>query len=223
MTSAVTLALPFEGRWRVRNSPARRVPSHGTDLMGERYAVDFVPVDHRHRSAQRWDWRTVLGTEPPGRFVGYGRSVMAPADGVVATVHDGEVDHDARRSPFTQFGYALSQRARMRQGVEAIAGNHVVIALPDGSVVALVHLRTGSLAVGVGDAVVAGQPLAGCGNTGNSTQPHVHLQVMDRTDLATARGVPIVFDRYREWPPGSRHPRLVERGLPVEGAVIEPV
>lgn len=44
--AAVELALPFAGRWAVQNSPARRVPSHGTDLMGELYAIDFVAVAH---------------------------------------------------------------------------------------------------------------------------------------------------------------------------------
>ena len=41
----VVLALPFQGRWLAQNSPARRVPSHGTDLLGETYAIDFVAVD----------------------------------------------------------------------------------------------------------------------------------------------------------------------------------
>ena len=66
------LALPFTGRWLVRNSPARRVPSHGTDLLGSRYAIDFVGVDDQHRIAPR-DWRTLLATEPPERFPAFGR------------------------------------------------------------------------------------------------------------------------------------------------------
>ena len=45
----VGLSLPFAGLWRVENSPARRVPSHGTDMFGSRYANDFVGVDERHR------------------------------------------------------------------------------------------------------------------------------------------------------------------------------
>jgi hypothetical protein len=63
----VELALPFTGLWRAQNSPARRVPSHGSELFGERYAIDFVGVDHRHRTAGTRDWRTFLATEPPGR------------------------------------------------------------------------------------------------------------------------------------------------------------
>lgn len=64
------LSLPFEGRWLVQNSPARRVPSHGTDMLGQRYAIDFVGVDEKRRSASRRDWRTFLATEPTERSAG---------------------------------------------------------------------------------------------------------------------------------------------------------
>ena len=82
------ISLPFAGLWLTQNSPARRVPSHGTDLLGERYAIDFVGVDHRHRAANRIDWRTFLATEPVERFVSYGRPLLAPVDGIVVGGHN---------------------------------------------------------------------------------------------------------------------------------------
>jgi hypothetical protein len=221
---AVVLSLPFTGRWLARNSPARRIPSHGVDLMGERYAIDFIGVDDRRRTADRRDWRTVFATEPPGRFLSFGRPLLAPADGVVVAVHDGEADHAARRSQLALVSYALGQAGRLRQGVRAIAGNHLIIALPSGDAfVALVHLRNGSLRVAPGDPVTTGQPIADCGNSGNSTQPHVHLQVMDSADLSVARGVPMVFRRFREWPRGAEAAAVHESGLPAENAVVEPL
>lgn len=110
------LSLPFEGRWLVQNSPARRVPSHGTDMLGQRYAIDFVGVDEKRRTAFRRDWRTFLATEPPERFVAFGRPILAPGDGVVIAVHDGEVDHEARRTPLTLVPYMFGQQKRFRQG-----------------------------------------------------------------------------------------------------------
>ncbi|WP_129336709.1 M23 family metallopeptidase [Cellulomonas endophytica] len=218
----VVLALPFAGRWRVENSPARRVPSHGTDLMGQRYAIDFVGVDARGRSSPVRDLRTVLGTEPPERFVGFGRPVLAPGDGVVVVAHDGEADYAARRSPLTLLPYALGQPGRLRAGTGAVAGNHVVLALADGGpFVALVHLRAGSLRVAVGDRVVTGTALGACGSSGNSTQPHVHVQVMDDLDLARARGVPSVFAGFREWPRHGGGAVVRDVGVPAEGAVVE--
>ncbi|WP_130178956.1 M23 family metallopeptidase [Cryobacterium sp. SO1] len=218
------LSLPFTGRWMATNSPARRIPSHGTDLLGERYAIDFVGVDERGRTAAVRSWGTFFGTEPPERFVAFGRPILAPAGGTVVRVHDGEPDHVARRSQLSLIPYALGQAARLRQGVGAIAGNHVVIRLADGAgFVALVHLRNGSMRVRVGEVVHTGDLLAQCGNSGNSTQPHVHLQVMDNLDLARAAGLPVRFREYRVWPTGGRGAKLHESGLPGEGVVVEPI
>ena len=114
MRPEIILASPFAGRWLAQNSPARRVPSHGTDLLGERYAIDFVAVDHRHRSADRRDWRTILATEPAERFFAFGQPILAPVDGKVVAAHDGEIDHEARRSQLTLVPYALSQLARLQ-------------------------------------------------------------------------------------------------------------
>lgn len=218
----IVISLPFTGRWVTQNSPARRVPSHGTDLFGERYAIDFVGVDDRDRTAGRRDWRSLLATEPPERFFAFGRPILAPADGIVVGLHDGEIDHEGRRSQLTLVPYALGQMARLRQGVNAVAGNHVVIALRDsGAFVALAHLRAGSIRVAVGDEVATGQPLADCGNSGNSTQPHVHVQIMDSQDLSIARGVPMAFRRFRERPHRAKDAQIRESGVPGERAVVE--
>lgn len=223
MRGEVVLSLPFTGRWRTENSPARRVPSHGTDLLGARYAIDFVGVDDRGRTADRHDWRTLFATEPVERYVAFGRPVLAPADGTVVEVHDGEVDHGGRRSQLALVPYALGQGARLRQGMAAMAGNHVIIELRGGTFVAVAHLRGGSMRVRVGDTVAVGQHLADCGNSGNSTQPHVHLQAMDSPDPAVAQGLPISFRRFREWTRGAKRPQLRETGLPPQRAIVEPL
>jgi hypothetical protein len=222
--SAVLLRLPFLQRWLVQNSPARRVPSHGTDRFGLRYAIDFVGVDERHRTAPSRDWRTVLATEPPERFFAFGRPILAPCDGTVVAAHDGEPDHAARRSQLALVPYALGQASRLRRGVNAVAGNHVIIAdRSSGAFVALVHLRAGSLRVGVGEEVVAGQQIAECGNSGNSTQPHVHVQATDSPELALAKAVPLAFRDFREWPRGRAPFRDRASGVPDDAAVVEPL
>ena len=222
VTGPVELSLPFAGRWLVQNSPARRIPSHGSDVFGERYAIDFVGVDDRHRTAGARDWRTVLATEPPERYFAFGRPILAPTSGTVVAVHDAEADHEGRRSQLTLVAYALGQGARLRQGPRAVAGNHVIIALPQGGAyVALAHLQAGSLRVSVGEHVVEGQQIARCGNSGNSTQPHVHMQAMDSPDLHVARGVPMLFRRFREWSSRTGDPVDRAHGMPGEGAVVE--
>ncbi|MFJ6194590.1 M23 family metallopeptidase [Micromonospora sp. NPDC092111] len=218
----VVLDLPFRGTWRARNSPARRVPSHGTHLFATTYAMDFVAVRGR-RTATTRDWRTLVSTEPAERFFAFGQPILAPAAGRVLSVHDGEVDHLARRSPLALLPYALTQAARVRRGAGAIAGNHVILELADrGGFVVLAHLRAGSIRVDVGESVPAGRELAACGNSGNSTQPHLHLQVMDAADPFTARGVPMSFRDYRVWPRSGGPPVAVARGVPGESEVVEP-
>lgn len=187
---AVDLRFPFTGRWLTQNSPANRVPSHGTTRFASAYAIDFVPVDGAGRTALV-TFGTLVRPEPPDRFPGFGRPVLAPIDGLVVAVHDAEPDHDAYRG-LPSLGYALTQARRART-TNGLAGNHVLIRSGD-VVLALCHLQQGSVAVRVGQRVAAGQPLGGCGNSGNSTEPHLHVQAMDSIDMGAARAVPLTFE-----------------------------
>jgi hypothetical protein len=219
----VVLRLPFHGTWLARNSPARRVPSHGTDLFATTYAIDFIAVRGRRTAATR-DWRTLLATEPVARLFAFDQSILAPASGRVVTSHDGETDHAARRSQPAKVPYALTQAARARGGAGALAGNHVILRLEgQHGYVVLAHLRSGSPQVDVGARVVAGEQLATCGNSGNSTQPHVHVQVMDASDPLDADGLPMVFENYRAWPGRGGSPERVGSGIPRESDVVEPL
>src|SRR5690606_16237892 len=163
-------------------------------------------------------------TEPPERFVAFGRPILAPVAGTVVGLHDGVPDHAARRSQLALIPYALGQAARLRRGVAAIAGNYLIIALDDRpGYVAMVHLRSGSIWVGVGDAVTVGQQVAECGNSGNSTQPHLHIQAMDSADLSVAQGIPMLFRDFREHPRRGSGCRERGAGMPGEGAIVEPI
>lgn len=189
----LVLEMPVSGPCRVQNSPANRVPSHGTAAFGSAHAIDLVPVDERGRSAPA-TWRTVFTTEPLGRFIGFGTPVLAPVTGEVVAVLDGEPDHDARRSPLVGVPYLLTQARRARLGAPGLAGNHVVIAvMPGGPFVLLAHLRRSSPVVAEGQRVAAGQVVGECGSSGNSTEPHVHLQAGDRLDWEHAEGVPFTL------------------------------
>jgi hypothetical protein len=190
---AVVLHLPFRGRWRAENSPARRVPSHGTYAFGTSHAIDFVAVNEVDGTAPR-TWRSLIAAEPPEVFVGFGQPILAPLSGTVVAVLDGQPDHEGRRSQLSLVPYMLGQAKRIRKGVAAVAGNHVVIAAGNhGPFVLLAHLRQGTVEVHQGQHVEAGDPVGQCGNSGNSTEPHVHVQVTDSTDWNRAHGVPLAF------------------------------
>ncbi len=186
----VRLVSPVRGRWRAINSPADRVPSHGVHAYGQTYAVDLV-----HEPP--YDSRPLLGWWPPMQrpehFPGFGRTVRAPAEGVVVRTHDGERDHWSRNS-YPALLYLLVESAiRETTGPGRVLGNHVVLKLHDGEYAAVAHLQQGSLVVQPGDRVRAGEPIGRCGNSGNSTEPHVHLQCMDHENVLLADGQPFTF------------------------------
>ena len=75
-----------------------------------------------------------------------------------------------------------------------------MIGLDTGHFVVLAHLRQGTLRVGEGDRVRKGDLLARVGNSGNTTMPHLHLQVQTHVELwdPDNRSVPFGFE------PGGR-------------------
>lgn len=196
MANSVDLAYPFAGRWQVRNSPANRIPSHGTALFGLSYAIDFIPVDETGRSAA-FTTRSVFRPEPPTAFVGFGRAITAPIAGTVIGIHDASPDHAAYRG-FPSVGYALTQRKRLREGLTSVLGNHVLIEADTHTgvavIVVLCHLQQASVTVEHGQQVTIGETLGRCGNSGNSTEPHLHLHALDGPDLVRSAAVPITFN-----------------------------
>lgn len=217
MATSIDLHWPFAGRWMVQNSPADRVPSHGSSRFAASYAIDFVPVDADGRTAPI-TLRSLLRPEPPEGFAGFGRALLAPLAGVVVAADDTAPDHPAHRG-IPSITYALTQQRRAAAGWAALAGNHVLIE-NDGVVVALCHLQCGSLRVRPGQRVHAGDPVGQCGNSGNSTEPHVHVQAMDDLDLTRARPVPTTFSgatpkngQIVTASPPPRHPRDSKTGI----------
>ncbi|MFT3796945.1 M23 family metallopeptidase [Microbacterium sp.] len=166
--AVIDLAYPFTGRWLVQNSPANRVPSHGTHAFATARAIDFVPVTASGRTAPITP-DSLVRPEPAERFPGFGRSILAPVEGVIMAVHDSAPDHPASRG-LPSIRYALTQRRRAAAGWVALAGNHVLID-SGGIIVVLCHLQQGGIRVGPGQRVQVGDAIGRCGNSGNSTEP----------------------------------------------------
>ncbi|WP_338066047.1 M23 family metallopeptidase [Brevibacterium iodinum] len=64
----------------------------------------------------------------------------------------------------------------------------------DGGVVVLCHLQRRSTRVRIGQHVEIGEEIGLRGNSGNSTEPHVHVQAIDSVDIEHAAAVPITFN-----------------------------
>jgi murein DD-endopeptidase MepM/ murein hydrolase activator NlpD len=72
-------------------------------------------------------------------------------------------------------------------------GNVVMIEHADRVHSVYAHLKPGSIKVKPGDRVKRGQVIAACGNSGNTTEPHLHFQLMDGPQLESSYGVEAVF------------------------------
>ncbi|WP_367043564.1 M23 family metallopeptidase [Streptomyces sp. Je 1-332] len=183
------IAPPVTGRWSAVNSPADKVPSHGTHGLGQTYAIDIVaePQDGA-RPAFAWLWPIARGNKA---FPAFGAPLLAVADATVVHAEDAQRDHLSRNSLLAYVYLVVAEGlGRTLGGARRVVGNHITLDLGEGTYAVYAHVQQGSLAVRTGDKVRAGQVMARCGNSGNSTEPHVHFQLMDGPDLDTARGVP---------------------------------
>ncbi|MBB5208355.1 M23 family metallopeptidase [Chiayiivirga flava] len=148
----------------------------GRARLPGRFAVDWVRVDDDGRIA-RGDGDRVDAS------LGYGAAVLAVADARVAAVRDG-LPEPGRIS------------AARKNSLDAAAGNHIALQLPDGRFVLYEHLRPHSVRVRIGDRVRRGQHIADLGFTGDSTGPHLHLHVADSASPLLGEGVPFALDGF---------------------------
>ncbi|MGC8550565.1 MAG: M23 family metallopeptidase [Acidobacteriaceae bacterium] len=161
------LQLPFRGRWKALRCGPNPGRNHHLGARDQWFAVDFVRVDGASR----------------------GSEIRAPADGVVAYVEDGHADKP---------GHWWLQADRAHP-----AGNYVSIQVNVGGSggrdepawVILAHLEQGSLRVKAGDRLRAGEVVGRCGNSGNTSIPHlhIHLQAGERVKPGGVWGLPIRF------------------------------
>ncbi|MBF0698212.1 M23 family metallopeptidase [Actinomyces bowdenii] len=228
--SPVRVGAPVRGAWAALNSPGQAVPSHGTRVYGQAYAVDLYQLTPG--TPRRLGWS--LRGRPPEDSPCFGQPVLTVAPGRVVVASHSQRDHRSR-STWPLLVGMLTIEAFLRQlaGVGWILGNHVIVEHEDEqgpyfSVYA--HLRRGSLRVRAGERVEAGQQLAQVGSTGNSSEPHLHIHLMDRPRPEQAAGIPWLFDWESEESP-ARDPRLPERpprrtalaGMPTNGQVFHPL
>lgn len=187
---ARAVTCPVEGRWLALNSPASKVPSHGVRAYGQAYAIDLCHEPEGGTRPAFGGWR---GMRPPQQYPAFGQPVRAMVDGVVVAASDRQRDHRSRSSWWAVVYLLLEGAVREGGGPGFIVGNHVTVQTHDGAYALVAHLQRGSVRVRPGDEVRAGDVVGACGNSGNSSEPHVHAQLMDRSSLWTAQGLPMTF------------------------------
>lgn len=172
-------------------------------------------AENQHRAFPDQVWAYDLFVEPylldSPELAAYGcwnTPVLSPIDARVHAAEDGRPD--ARPGE-------LSTREPL--------GNHVVLALPTGTFLVIAHLKQGSVRVRAGDRVHAGDVIGACGNSGHTSEPHIHIhhqrQDPTRHPVGFAEGLPLFFRDHD----GERMPRggltLRDGRVTATGAVVK--
>jgi murein DD-endopeptidase MepM/ murein hydrolase activator NlpD len=147
------------------------------------------------------------GRRWPGRnnndYYSFGQEILAPADGRIVALHDGTPDNEPYHrssSPYT--------------------GNYIVIEHAPGELSSLGHLQNGSIEVKVGQQVRRGQRIARCGNSGNTSLPHLHYSFIGLYENSRV-SMPAQFSDYILHTADKR--TVVEQGIPAENSIVENV
>ena len=160
----IVVDFPLRGQWFAYHTPAARIPSHGTDTLGQRFAYDFIRFDHRpgrHYHPSGW-LRTLLLGVPTTECYGWGDPIHAPLDGEVVAAADG-VPERARIHPIVDVVHVLRTALTFKptdEWLRRVLGNHVVVRAGD-VYAGFAHMTSGSVAVALGQAVSVGDVLAG--------------------------------------------------------------
>jgi Peptidase family M23 len=163
----IDMASPLDpGRYLVANGGGGpSVNAHATLLdqtiaqhrpyLGTSHGVDLVALD-------RWGFRAdgILPADP-ARYIIFGRAVIAPCVGDVIAAVDGLPD------------MLVTQADR-----DHLAGNHVILRCA-GADILLGHFRMGTLRVVVGEKLGVGDVIADVGNSGNTSEPHLHVHAQE--------------------------------------------
>jgi hypothetical protein len=167
---SLTIGPPLEGgNWLVNGGPANTSYHRRAHMAidGVVYFAQRFAIDYEKIGP---DGRTYSGDPKKSRsYHCYGADVIAVADGRVVAVRDGvpeNVPDPVKRA--------------VKMTLDTAAGNHLI---------------PGSLKVKQGDFVKRGQVLARLGNSGNSTEPHLHFQIADAPSFLAANGLPYLYDR----------------------------
>ncbi len=168
----VRLTFPLEnGRFYVGQGGSNPVLNAHNRNQAQQFALDITEINAAGRRASG------LYPTNPDQFVIFGETIHSPCDGVVVSAVDGLPDNDPPA-----------------RDTEHLAGNHVVIHC-EGVNVLLAHMQNGSLLVQADETVRTGQPLGQVGNSGNTTEPHLHIHAVPEDDtVMNGTGVPLEFE-----------------------------
>ena len=183
------LQLPFNGEWFVFWGGRTVEDNYHVIAADQRFAYDILII--KDGESYSGDGLT------KEQYYCWGEPVLAPASGTVVTAISNLPDNepgvmDASNPP----------------------GNHVIIDLGNDEYALLAHLQQNSVLVEAGAKVAAGDTLGLCGNSGNTSEPHIHFHIQDELGFGNGNGKPAPFVNYLS------DGVLVDRGEPIRGESV---
>lgn len=165
--------MPFKGEWFVFWGGLNEFINYHYVYESQRYAFDLVQVQHNKTYKEN-----PLKNE---NYYAFNQEILAPADGKVVKIINGIEDNVP---------------GEMNPNIPE--GNCVIIEHKHKEYSMLAHLKQNSIQVQEGETVTAGQLIGLCGNSGNSSEPHLHFQVMDTVDFTKGKSIRIRFNDGKE-------------------------
>ena len=219
MYEPIIVEFPLRGEWLSPNTPGTKVPSHGTNQLGTRYAYDFIQVDWNRMGTPAYRvgvMQYLFSGVKLSDYYCWGQEVYSPCDGIVVGAEDGYAENE-KTNLLADMSNAYKNAHYFdpeKDDIQSVAGNYVIIKYSENVYAALCHLQTGSIQVSVGQMIKKGEVIGRVGHSGNSFAPHLHFQLMDSGDITVANGVPCAFEQYEifqdnEW-------QIIENGIPTD-------
>ncbi len=190
--TTLPLGLPFKGEWTVFWGGDKPEVNHHIGNPSQRRALDILKYGPDGKTFKN-EGKALTD------YFAYGQDVVAVADGTVLTVIDGVPDSvPGVLNPYAAIGNAVT--------IEHEGHVYSVYA----------HLVPNKIKVKVGAKVKRGDLLGQCGNSGNSSEPHIHFQVQDGPRFESAWGIELVFPSVKlAGAPAKDH-------VPVKGDKLSP-
>ncbi|OCS86666.1 M23 family metallopeptidase [Caryophanon tenue] len=161
--------LPICDDWYVFWGGTNVFENYHYEYENQRYAYDLV----RRQNNSTYSSNSQLNEH----YYAFGTRVVAPLHGKVVKVVDGIADN-----------------VPGDMNTAHPAGNYVVLKHSHGEYSFLAHFQQHSIVVKEGDTVKQGQILGKCGNSGNSSEAHIHFHVMDGPVWEKAKSIRIQFE-----------------------------
>ncbi len=216
---AIIVKFPLQGEWLSPNTPGSKIPSHGTNQLGTRYAYDFIQVNWNKRGFPAYRAslaKYLISGVPINEYYCWGQEIFAPCDGIVVKAEDGYPERT--RTNLIKDVANVYRNAHCfdpkKDNAQTVTGNYIIIKCKDNVFAALCHLKTGSITVSIGESVKRGQMIGRIGHSGNSFAPHLHFQLMDSCNIAKANGLLCAFEEYNIFEDGIW--KKVVNGIPTK-------